>query len=146
MNRAFLPIAVVFSGSTLLLIDSTIKSAVLLAVAGLVALMLRRDSAATRHLVWLVAIVAMLAVPVFSAMLPQWRVLPPWAGVGDQPEHGSGTDGTYAMYGTHESHQSHTSHKSHTSYPARAIELEPEDPGNTPRSTNAEITAPVAAS
>ena len=93
MNRAFLPIAVVFSGSTLLLIDSTIKSAVLLAVAGLVALMLRRDSAATRHLVWLVAIVAMLVVPVLSAVLPQWRVLPTWAVIGDQPGHSNGTDG-----------------------------------------------------
>ena len=55
------------------------KAPRLLIVAGLTALILRRDSAATRHLVWLLAIVAMLAVPVLSAMLPQWRVLPKWA-------------------------------------------------------------------
>ncbi len=34
-----------------------------------------------RHLVWLVAIVALLVVPVFSAMLPQWQVLPGWAAI-----------------------------------------------------------------
>ena len=50
-------------------------------VGGVAAVMLRRDSAATRHLVWLLAIVAMLVVPVLSAMLPQWRVLPEWAGI-----------------------------------------------------------------
>jgi len=138
MNRMSLPIAVAFSGSTLLLIDSTIKAALLLAVAGLVALILRRDSAATRHLVWLVAIVAMLAVPVFSSMLPQWRVLPAWAVVGDQADEGNGTDGIYAKYGTYESHQSHSSHMS---YAARAISLELDDAGTTPRTSNAEITA-----
>ena len=34
-------------------------------------MILRRDSAATRHLVWLLAMVAMLVVPVLSAMLPR---------------------------------------------------------------------------
>ena len=48
-------------------------------------MILRRDSAATRHLVWLLAIVAMLVVPVLSAMLPQWRVLPEWAGISPEP-------------------------------------------------------------
>ena len=141
MNRTFFPIAVVFSGSTLLLIDSTIKGALLLAVAGLVALILRRDSAATRHLVWLVAIVAMLAVPVFSAMLPQWRVLPAWAVVGDQPDESNGTDGIYAKYETYKSRQSHSSHMS---YAAPAISPEPDGAGTTLRTSNAEITAAVA--
>ncbi|HWE96523.1 MAG TPA: M56 family metallopeptidase [Tepidisphaeraceae bacterium] len=36
-------------------------------------------------MVWLLAIVAMLAVPVLSAMLPQWRVLPRWAAVSPKP-------------------------------------------------------------
>ncbi len=49
-------------------------------LAAVAAMFLRRDSAATRHLVWLLAIVAMLVVPVLSGMLPQWRVLPEWAG------------------------------------------------------------------
>ena len=43
------------------------------------------DSAAARHLAWLVAIVAMLIVPLFSAMLPQWRVLPAWAVISPGP-------------------------------------------------------------
>jgi hypothetical protein len=50
-------------------------------LAGALAILLRRDSAATRHLVWLLAIVALLAVPLLSAMLPQWRVLPEWASI-----------------------------------------------------------------
>jgi len=53
----------------------------LLLLAAVAAMILRRDSAATRHLVWLLAIVAMLLVPVLSAMLPRWRVLPEWTGI-----------------------------------------------------------------
>jgi hypothetical protein len=78
MNRALLTVAVL-STSSLLLVDSAIKGGVLLLLAALVAVLLRRDSAATRHLVWQVAIVGMLVVPVFSAVLPQWRILPAWA-------------------------------------------------------------------
>jgi hypothetical protein len=78
MNRFFLFITIAFSASSLLLLDSAVKGALLLVFAAAVALMLRRDSSATRHLVWLVAIVAMLFVPVLSALLPQWRVLPGW--------------------------------------------------------------------
>ena len=76
MNRTIVTVAAAFSASSLLLVDSAVKGTVLLAFAAVAALVLRRDSAATRHLVWLLAIVAMLAVPVLSAMLPQWRVLP----------------------------------------------------------------------
>ncbi|MDA0810124.1 MAG: M56 family metallopeptidase, partial [Planctomycetota bacterium] len=65
--------------SSLLLVDSAIKGGALLLLAALVVLLLRRDSAATRHLVWQVSIVGMLVVPVFSAVLPAWRVLPQWA-------------------------------------------------------------------
>jgi beta-lactamase regulating signal transducer with metallopeptidase domain len=90
MNRTILTVAGVFSASSLLLVDSAIKGTALLVLAAVVAIILRRDSAATRHLVWLLAIVAMLAVPALSAMLPQWRVLPGWvlpgwAGISPQP-------------------------------------------------------------
>ena len=79
MNRILLIAAAVLSTSSLLLVDFAIKGGVLLLLAALVALLLRRDSAATRHLVWQVSIVGLLVVPVFSAVLPQWRVLPAWA-------------------------------------------------------------------
>ncbi|MEQ1828832.1 MAG: M56 family metallopeptidase, partial [Pirellula sp.] len=61
--------------------DSAIKGSVILLGAACLAVMLKRDSAAMRHLVWLVAIVAMLVLPVFSLVLPQWQVLPAWAAI-----------------------------------------------------------------
>ncbi len=81
MNRTFPAIVALFGTSSLLLVDSAIKGFLILLTATVAAVLLRRDSAATRHLVWLVAIVAMLIIPVFSALLPQWRVLPAWAGI-----------------------------------------------------------------
>ncbi|HEY2840725.1 MAG TPA: hypothetical protein VGJ26_16330, partial [Pirellulales bacterium] len=71
--------------SSLWLVDSAVKGTALLLLAAVATLFLRRDSAATRHLVWLLAIVAMLIVPVLSALLPQWRVLPEWANVSREP-------------------------------------------------------------
>ena len=76
MHRILLSVAVVSGTSSLLLFDSAIKGGMILALTAFVAMLLRRDSAATRHLVWLVGIVAMLVIPVGSAALPQWRVLP----------------------------------------------------------------------
>jgi beta-lactamase regulating signal transducer with metallopeptidase domain/Tol biopolymer transport system component len=85
MSRTMFAVAGLFSASSLLLVDSAVKGSVLLMLAAIAATILRRDSAATRHLVWLLAIVAMLAVPALSAMLPQWRVLPDWAGILPKP-------------------------------------------------------------
>ncbi len=76
MNRAILTVAGLSSASSLLLVDFAVKGTALLVLAAIAALILRRDSAATRHLVWLMAMVSMLVVPVLSAILPQWRVLP----------------------------------------------------------------------
>lgn len=78
MNRILVVVGTVLSTSSLLLVDSAIKGGVLLLLAALVAVLLRRDSAPTQHLVWQVSIVGMLVVPVFSAVLPQWRILPAW--------------------------------------------------------------------
>ncbi len=66
------------------MLDATIKGTVLLLVAGAVCLALRRDSAATRHLVWATAVLLLLAMPLLSILLPHWRVLPSWlqAGLG----------------------------------------------------------------
>src|SRR5262245_25270590 len=81
MNRTILTVAGVFSASSLLLVDSAVKGTALLVVAAIAAMILRRNSAATRHLVWLLALVAVLVVPLLSATLPVWRVLPEWADI-----------------------------------------------------------------
>ncbi|RKU05635.1 hypothetical protein C6502_22160 [Candidatus Poribacteria bacterium] len=57
-----------------LLIDATMKSFAMFAVAGLLGFILRRHSAAVRGLVWSLALVGCLAVPFFSLTLPQWEV------------------------------------------------------------------------
>src|SRR4051794_37717239 len=85
MNRALLFVAVASGASSLLLVDFAVKGTAVLALAAIAALILRRDSAATRHLVWTLAIVALLFVPVLSALLPQWRVLPEWASIAPGP-------------------------------------------------------------
>ena len=61
-----------------ILLDATIKGAALLALAGLLALCMRRTSAAPRHAVWLLAMVGLLLLPLLSTALPGWRVLPEW--------------------------------------------------------------------
>jgi beta-lactamase regulating signal transducer with metallopeptidase domain len=81
MSRTLFIVASIFSVTSLVLVDSAIKGTALLLVAAMATTMLRRDSAAIRHLAWLLAIVAMLAVPLLSALLPQWRVLPEWASI-----------------------------------------------------------------
>ena len=69
MSSTFVLIAVAVSAPGLWLVDSAIKGAALLFIAGFIALTMRRDSAATRHWVWLVAIVAMLLVPMMPPLL-----------------------------------------------------------------------------
>ncbi|MEO6212523.1 MAG: M56 family metallopeptidase, partial [Vicinamibacterales bacterium] len=58
----------------LFLIDAVIKATLLLAAAALTTLALQRASAAARHLVWTVALLAALALPVLSIALPRWQV------------------------------------------------------------------------
>ena len=59
---------------TLFLIDAVLKATFLLAAAGVITTMLRRSSAASRHLVWTTALLAALALPVLSLALPRWQV------------------------------------------------------------------------
>ena len=56
------------------LIDATMKSFVIFAVAGLFGFILRHRSAAVRGLVWSLAMLGCLIVPLFSITLPQWEV------------------------------------------------------------------------
>ena len=57
-----------------LLLGSLIKSTFLLLAAWAVSYLLRRASAATRHLVWSVALGGVLLLPLLSLSLPQWKV------------------------------------------------------------------------
>lgn len=64
-----------FSGTGYeILFEVLIKGTLLLLFAALLVLALRRASAATRHLVWTLALVAMLALPALALTLPAWRV------------------------------------------------------------------------
>ena len=55
--------------------DLAWKSTLLLCIGGVVALGLRRSSAAARHLVWIMALTGVLSLSLFTAGLPDW-VLP----------------------------------------------------------------------
>jgi len=62
------------------LVDAAFKSLALFMIAGLVAMVLKRRSAAARHLVWFAALGGALALPVLSVTLPHWSILlvPRW--------------------------------------------------------------------
>lgn len=60
------------------LLDSACKGAVVLLLAWLVTLALRHVSAAGRHLVWFLATLSLLALPLLTAALPRWHILPSW--------------------------------------------------------------------
>ena len=61
-----------------ILLDATIKGTVVLGVAGMMVLFMRRASAAARHMVWTLGLVSLMLLPVLSAALPAWQVLPSW--------------------------------------------------------------------
>jgi len=62
-------------GSTWLpvLVDAAAKGTAVLVVACIAGLFVRRASAATRHLVWFLAMVSLLALPGLSMVLPGWQ-------------------------------------------------------------------------
>jgi TonB family protein len=64
-----------FSGYGLaLLIEATVKGSFFLLAALFLTLAMRRASAAARHLVWTLALAAMLLLPIISLMLPAWNL------------------------------------------------------------------------
>jgi len=64
------------------LLDAAFKGAGVLLIAAPAARMLRRASASFRQLIWVSALGAVLVLPVLSAALPAWQVLPGWAKLG----------------------------------------------------------------
>jgi beta-lactamase regulating signal transducer with metallopeptidase domain len=60
--------------ASILLISLALKGAVLLGVASLLALLMSRASAASRHAVWSIAFTMLLALPVLLASVPAWQV------------------------------------------------------------------------
>ena len=57
-----------------LLADAFVKATVLLLLAAGGTLLLRRGPASLRHLVWTLACGGVLALPLASALLPNWRL------------------------------------------------------------------------
>ena len=55
-------------------LDAAAKATVLLAAAGILTALLRKGSAASRHLIWTCALAAALALPVLSIALPRWQM------------------------------------------------------------------------
>jgi beta-lactamase regulating signal transducer with metallopeptidase domain len=55
-------------------VDAVAKATILLALAGVASVVLRRASAASRHLVWTLALVGALLLPVLSLALPRWQL------------------------------------------------------------------------
>ncbi|RYD18297.1 MAG: hypothetical protein EOP88_23080 [Verrucomicrobiaceae bacterium] len=79
MNYRIVLVGSVLAGWTVFtLLDAAAKAGILLAVALLVVLCMRRASSASRHLVWLCALTGALLLPLGLRFLPQWQVLPSW--------------------------------------------------------------------
>jgi beta-lactamase regulating signal transducer with metallopeptidase domain len=57
------------------IVEIAVKSSLVMALAAVAAgLMRRRGSSASRHLVWTLAVVALLVLPIASAVLPSWNI------------------------------------------------------------------------
>src|SRR6266550_3872236 len=61
-----------------ILADAFVRATVLLVLAAVVTVFLRRSPASLRHLVWTLACGGVLALPLASALLPNWRLTPDW--------------------------------------------------------------------
>jgi len=58
------------------MLNAAARSVVVLGLAGLVVLLMRQAPAAARHRVWLLGFVGVLLLPILSAALPGWHILP----------------------------------------------------------------------
>jgi beta-lactamase regulating signal transducer with metallopeptidase domain len=59
-----------------LLLDAALKATVVLLGALAATRLMRRRTAAARHLVWVVALAGVLALPALAAVLPAWKAVP----------------------------------------------------------------------
>jgi len=68
------------AAGVLFLVELIVKGTLLLALASVLVLALRRASAAHRHLVWACALVGLVALPMMQLSLPAWKVSTPLVG------------------------------------------------------------------
>jgi HEAT repeat protein/beta-lactamase regulating signal transducer with metallopeptidase domain len=68
------------ANGVLFLVELIVKSTLVLSLAALLVLALRRASAAHRHLIWACALIGLVALPWMQLALPRWRVTTPLAG------------------------------------------------------------------
>ena len=66
-------------------LDAAVKGLAILMFAAFASLLMRRASAAARHLVWHMAIIGLLVLPMVSAASPGWHVLPDWFNANPRP-------------------------------------------------------------
>ena len=86
MTMSFLSPIVVISGWNLAVLLLLAKATIILAAAFGITLAMQRTSATARHLVWLVALVSLLLVPVLGAWTPiRIAILPPQAAAAATP-------------------------------------------------------------
>ena len=81
MNRFLMLTGLTGLGLSLAVLDATLKGTLLLLVAASAVFLMRKQSAAVRHLVWTGTLGLLLALPLLSALLPGWGILPSWLGV-----------------------------------------------------------------
>lgn len=81
MNRFLTLTGLAGLGLSLAVLDATLKGTLLLLAAALTVCLLKKQSAAVRHLIWTGTLGLLLALPLLSALLPGWGVLPSWMGV-----------------------------------------------------------------
>jgi carboxyl-terminal processing protease len=76
MNRFGLDLVESLAGG----FDLALRGSLVLAAAWLLTTLLRRHSAAIRHVVWAAALFALIVLPLAQQFLPSWQVLPTWRG------------------------------------------------------------------
>ena len=58
----------------IVVLDAIVKASLILAATGLIATVLRRASAAARHMIWTLGLMGALIVPALALALPRWEV------------------------------------------------------------------------